>query len=127
MPTKALQYPNLLTIPTGTGLSASGNSTAINLPPTSSAPYGVVIHVKFTLGSLTNAVVIPQILNPDGSTWGDVYSGAALQSTGTMTVSTNAAMTIFPFGAKQFRVRYTSSGTATSSALVVDATCFVIF
>jgi hypothetical protein len=124
MPTKALQYPNLLNL---TPLAASGNSTAINLPPTSSAPYGVVIHVKFTIGSLTNATVVPQILNPDGSTWQDVYSGAAIQSTGTMAASTNAALTIFPFGAKQFRCRYTSTGTVTSSALVIDATCFVIY
>ena len=124
MPTKALQYPNLLTV---TPLAASGNSTAINLPPTSSAPYGVVVHVKFTLGSLTNATVIPQILNPDGSTWQDIYVNAAVQSTGAMAASTNACFTIFPFGAKQFRVRYTSTGTVTSSALTVDATCFVIY
>lgn len=123
MPTKAYQYPNLMNL---TPLAASGNSTAINLPPTSQAPYGIVLHIKFTLGSLTNATVVPQILNPDGTTWQDIYVNAAVQSSGTLTANTNLCMTIFPFGAKQFRVRYATTGTVTSSALVVDATGFLI-
>lgn len=124
MPTKAIQYPNLMNL---TPLAASGNSTAINLPVTSLAPYGVIVHVKFTIGSLTNAVVFPQVLNPDGSTWEDMYAQGAVSSSGTMAASVNLAFTVFVFGCKQFRVRYTSSGTVTSSALVVDATGYQIF
>lgn len=124
MPTKALQFPNLLNL---TPLAASGNSTAINLPATSAAPYGVVIHIKFTIGSLTNATVVPQLLNPDSSTWQDIYVNAAVQSSGALAASTNLAMTILPFGCKQFRCRYTSTGTVTSSALIIDATCFPIY
>lgn len=123
MPTKAIQYPNLLNV---TPLAASGNSAGINLPPTSFASYGVTLHIKFTLGSLTNATIVPQILNPDGSTWQDLYAQGALSSSGTLTASTNLCMTLHVYGAKQFRVRYASTGTVTSSALVVDATGYQI-
>ena len=123
MPTKLLQYPNLLTL---TPLAASGNSAAINLPVTSSVPYGVIIHVKFTLGSLTNCTVTPQLLNPDGSTWEDIYAQGAISSTGALIASASLALYIAPFGCKQFRVRYATTGTVTSSQLIIDATCNVI-
>jgi len=124
MPTRAIQYPNLLTL---TPLAASGNSTAINLPPSSLVSYGVIIHVKFTLGSLTNATVFPQVLNPDGSTWEDMYAQGAISSTGALVASGNLALTVFVFGCKQFRCRYTSTGTVTSSQLIIDATGFPIY
>lgn len=119
MATKYIQYPNLLTV---TPLAASGNSTAINLPFTSQAPYGIILHIKFTLGSLTNATVVPQLLNPDGSTWEDLYMQGAVSGSGTLTASTNLSLWLPAFGCKQFRVRYASTGTVTSSALTVDAT-----
>lgn len=124
MPTKAIQYPNLLNL---TPLAASGNSNPINLPPTSFVSYGVTIYIKFTVGSLTNATFVPQILNPDGSTWCDYYVANAVNGTGTVTVSTNASLTVHVYGAKQMRVRYTTTGTVTSSAAVIDATGYQIF
>ncbi len=124
MPTKPLTFPNLLTL---TPLLASGNSIAPNLPTTSSAPYGIVLHVKFTLGSLTNCIITPQVLNPDGATWEPVYALGAASATGlTLTASGNAALFIAPFGCKQFRVAYTTSGATTSSQLIIDATALVI-
>jgi hypothetical protein len=123
MATKYLQYANLMNL---TPLAASGNSTAINLPFTSQAPYGVILHIKFTLGSLTNAAVIPQLLNPDGTTWEDLYMQGAVSGSGTMAASTNLSLWLPAFGCKQFRVRYTATGTVTSSQLIVDATGTII-
>ncbi len=119
MPSFPFVLPNLLTIPAATGLSASGNSAAASLPPRSSN-MAVTVYVKFTQGSLTSAVVTLQVLAQDGSTWMDV-NGAAY-TTGTMTADTNMAITALLPGVKQFRCRYTKIGTATNSALVIDAT-----
>lgn len=122
MPSLPFVLPQPLNIPTGTGLSASGNSTAISLPP-KSANMAVTFHIKFTVGSLTNAQFIVQALNPDGATWEDVVGpNGSLLGTALITTSQNLAVSALLPGVKQARVRYTSTGTATSSGVVVDAT-----
>lgn len=105
-----------------TPLAASGNSAAISLPPRS-ATMKATFHIKFTLGSLTNCQVIAQALNPDGATWQDIVVGAGgLLGTAVLVASNNLALQVEAPGVKQLRVRYTTTGTVTSSALVIDAT-----
>jgi len=120
MPSFAFVMPQPLNIPSGTGLSASGNSNPINLPP-KSANMAVTIHGKFTKGSLTNATFVVQALNPDGSTWADLIG--AQYTTGALAADTNFAIPVLIPGVKQVRVRYASTGTTTGSAIVIDSTC----
>lgn len=119
MPSIPFVLPQPLNIPTGTGLSASGNSNAISLPPRS-ANMAVTIHGKFTKGSLTNAAFFVQALNPDGSTWADLVGSQ--YASGTLTADGQFCIPVLLPGVKQVRVRYTSTGTATGSAIVIDAT-----
>lgn len=124
MPSKLYQYAQLLNV---TPLAASGNSSAPTVPALGvNAMWGIKLHIKLTIGSLTNAQVVAQVLNPDGSTWEDDYVAGALNATSLSTVSNNFALTLFVYGCKSFRVRYTSTGTVTSSALIVDATAYPI-
>ena len=102
-----------------TPLAASGNSTALVLNP-KSADMMCVWHIKFTLGSLTNCTVTIQILNPDGSTWQSL--NGAQYTTGAMTVSTNTAIPVVCSGVKSVRATYTTTGTVTSSQLIIDCT-----
>lgn len=105
-----------------TPLAASGNSAAISLPPRSSN-MAVTFHGKLTIGSLTNAQIFMQALNPDGSTWADIVVGAGgILGTALLTVSTNFVLSAILPGVKQVRCRYTTTGTVTSSVLVLDAT-----
>jgi hypothetical protein len=119
MPSIPYVMPQLLNL---TPLAASGNSNPISLPPRS-ATCAVVFHIKFTKGSLTNGQVFVQALNPDGSTWADLIGGGStVLSTGTLSADTNIAIYCVAAGAKQLRCRYTTTGTVTSSVLVIDAT-----
>src|SRR6266498_3861970 len=101
---------NLLNL---TPLAASGNSSPISLPPRS-ATMNAVVHIRFTKGSLTNGSFFVQALNPDGSTWSDMLNLAS----GTLTADTNMAIPVNAAGVKQVRVRYATTGTVTSSAVV---------
>lgn len=120
MPSNPFVLPQPLNL---TPLAASGNSNAVSLPPRS-INMAVTFHIKFTLGSLTNAQFIVQALNPDGTTWQDVIVGAGgLLGTALLVASANqAVIAVLAPGVKQLRVRYTSTGTVTSSAVVIDAT-----
>lgn len=113
MPSLPFVLPQPLNL---TPLAASGNSAAISLPPRS-ANMAVTFHGKLTIGSLTNAQVFLQALNPDGTTWADVVG----QNTAVLTANANFALSALLPGVKQVRCRYTSTGTVTSSALVLDA------
>jgi hypothetical protein len=115
MPSFPFVFSNALNV---TPMLASGNSTAVSLPPRS-ANMAVVAHCKFTVGSLTNATIKLQALNPDGTTWEDVVG----QTTGAITASGNYALSAVLAGVKQVRVAYSTTGTTTSSALIVDFTC----
>lgn len=117
MPSFAFVMPQPLNL---TPLAASGNSGTINLPPKTSN-MAVTIHGKFTLGSLTNATFTVQALNPDGTTWANLVG--AQYTTGVLTANTNFAIPVLAPGCKQLRVAYTSTGTVTGSAIVIDATC----
>lgn len=116
MPSFPYVMPQLMNL---TPLAASGNSNPVSLPPRS-ANMAVTIHIKFTKGSLTNATFIVQALNPDGSTWQDLVGAA--YTTGALTADSSLAIPVLLSGVKQVRVRYTSTGTVTSSAAVIDAT-----
>ncbi len=118
MPSTPFVFPQPLNIPAATGLSASGNSNPVSLK-NKSVNMAVTFHIKFTLGSLTNATFVAQVLNPDTSTWEDYNTG----TTGTLTANSNVAIPVSCPGALQARVRYASTGTATNSAVVIDATC----
>jgi hypothetical protein len=119
MPSLPFVLPQPLNL---TPLAASGNSAAISLPPRS-ANMAVTFNIKFTVGSLTNAQFIVQALNPDGTTWQDVVTGAgALVGTAVLTANANQALSVLLPGVKQVRMRYTSTGSTTSSAVVIDAT-----
>lgn len=119
MPSNPFVYPQLLNL---TPLAASGNTNPISLPPRSLA-MNVTFHIKFTLGSLTNAQFFVQALNPDGTTWQDMVSDAGgLISTAVLTANQNQAIPVYAPGVKQLRIRYVSSGTVTSSAVVIDTT-----
>lgn len=119
MPSFPYVMPQMLNL---TPLAASGNSAAVSLPPRS-ANMAVTIQVKFTKGSLTNCQVILQALAVDGSTWLDVVTGAgSLVGTATLTADTTQAFSALLPGVKQVRCRYTTTGTVTSSALVIDCT-----
>jgi hypothetical protein len=80
-------------------------------------------HIKFTIGSLTNATFTLQALNPDGVTWGTVLSGAGTAvSTGALVANGNYALSVPTPGVKQLRVAYVTTGTLTSSGVVIDCT-----
>jgi predicted phage tail protein len=119
MPSFPYVMPQMLNL---TPLAASGNSSAISLPPRS-ANMAVTVQVKFTKGSLTNGQVILQALHVDGATWLDVVTGAgALVGTAVLTADSSLAFSAILPGVKQVRCRYATTGTVTSSALVIDAT-----
>lgn len=119
MPSFPFVFPQLMNL---TPLAASGNSNPINIPPKSGSML-VVVHIKFTLGSLTNASFTVQALNPDGSTWESmILAGSTALGTGTITASGNYALGAICSGVKQIRVTYTTTGTVTSSAAIIDAT-----
>ncbi len=88
------------------------NSGAVSLPPRS-ADMAVTFHIKFTLGSLTNAVFTVQALNPDGSTWQSLVG--AQYASGTLTASTNLSISAMVPGAKQLRVQVVTTGAANTS------------
>lgn len=75
----------------------------------------VTLFVRFTLGSLTNVIITPQV-SYDGSTWHDVTSPGAL----TLTASGNKAVPLDLTGAKLFRATAQGTGTVTSSSLQLD-------
>jgi len=116
MPSNPFVLPQPLNL---TPLAASGNSNPISLPPRS-INMAVTFHIKFTKGSLTNAAFTIQALNPDGSTWASLIG--AQYTTGTLSADTNCVLTALLPGVKQVRIAYTSTGTVTSSAVVIDAT-----
>lgn len=119
MPSSVFTYASPLVL---TPLAASGNSTAVSLPPKSQY-MGVTFHIKFTLGSLTNATFTVQALNPDGATWQNLLTATgAAYSTGALAASANVALAVAAPGCKQLRVAYISSGTVTSSAVTIDCT-----
>ena len=122
MPSVPFVLPQPLNIATGTGLSASGFSNPISLPPRS-ADMAATFHVKFTLGSLTNATFTLQALNPDGVTWGTVItSGATAVSTGVLTAAGSFAISALLPGCKSLRIAYVTTGVLTASGVVIDCT-----
>ena len=122
MPTVPYTFPQPLNIPTGTGLSASGNSNPVSTVQRT-ADMALTFHIKFTLGGLTNATFTLQALNPDGATWGAVLTGAgATVGTGVLVASGNFALTVASPGAKQMRIAYVTTGVTASSGVVIDCT-----
>ena len=122
MPSVPFVLPQPLNILAATGLSASGFSNPISLPPRS-ADMSATFHFKFTLGSLTNATFTLQALNPDGVTWGSlIQGGAIIVGTGTLTASGSYAITCLAPGCKSLRVAYVTTGALTGSAVVIDCT-----
>lgn len=119
MPSFPFVMPQMLNL---TPLAASGSSAVVNLPPRS-ADMLATIHIKFTLGSLTNAAFTIKALNPDGSTFETIIgNGTTPLGTGTLTANGNFAFPVLVPGVKQLRVDYTTTGTATGSAAVIDCT-----
>ena len=122
MPSVPFVLPQPLNIAAATGLSASGFSNPISLPPRS-ADMSATFHFKFTLGSLTNVTFSIQALNPDGITWGSVITGGATAlGTGVLTASGNYAISALLPGCKSLRVAYVTTGALTGSAVVIDCT-----
>lgn len=119
MPSLAYVFPQLMNL---TPLLASGNSNAISLPPRSSNSL-VTVHMKLTLGSLTNMQFTIVALNPDGSTFAQLIGvGTTPMGTGVIAASGNYAFTFSVAGVKQIRVAYVTTGVTTSSAAIIDAT-----
>lgn len=116
---KAFEYGQSLNIATSTGLSASGNSTAISLPPKATR-MAATYFINFTKGSLTSATFKVQATN-DGTTWWDLLGVNGYNyTTGTLSASTKAAIPVVVSGVQQLRVAYSKVGTATSSGVTVD-------
>jgi hypothetical protein len=94
-------------------LTTSPVATAVlNVPATLDG--WVQVNVAFTLWSLTNVIIKPQILGPDGN-WEDVTDPGSL----TLTADGNKAFAVCCKGAKQFRCTATGTGTVTSSSLAL--------
>lgn len=119
MPSFPFVLPQMLNL---TPLAASGSSGVANLPPRS-ANMAATIHIKFTIGSLTNASFTVKALNPDGTTFETIIgNGSTALGTGVITASGNFAFPILVPGVKQLRVDYTTTGTVTGSAAIIDCT-----
>lgn len=88
-------------------------SNTVSLPAT--ATQYMMVFCDFTIGSLTNVIIQPQ-LSYDGTNWFDLTDPGSLTITAT-------GKKVFPVngqGAKLFRVTATGTGTVTSSSLKVD-------
>jgi len=112
MPSTSFKYsPQLLA---SAVTAASGSSIAVGIP--SKSQYQVVnLLCNFTLGSLTNITLIPQITF-DGATWWNVLPAMLA-----ITVTGTYAIPVLCAGAKQVRLSYTTTGVVTGSLLAVDA------
>lgn len=75
----------------------------------------ITVYANFTLGSLTNVIINPQ-LSDDGTNWYDVSDPGAL----TLTATGKKAFSVCAKGAKQFRCQATGTGTVTSSSLTLN-------
>lgn len=75
----------------------------------------ITVYANFTIGSLTNVILNPQI-SDDGTNWYDVTDPGTL----TITATGKKAFSICSKGAKQFRVQATGTGTVTSSSLALN-------
>src|SRR6266702_5159221 len=75
----------------------------------------IQVYVDFTLGSLTNVIIKPQVNDGTSSTWSDVTDPGTL----TLTADGNKAFAVNCKGAKQFRCTATGTGTVTSSSLAI--------
>lgn len=119
MPSFPFVLPQMLNL---TPLAASGSSAVVSLPPRS-ADMLATIHIKFTLGSLTNAAFTIKALNPDGTTFETIIgNGSTALGTGTITASGNFAFPVLVPGVKQLRVDYVTTGTVAGSAAIIDCT-----
>lgn len=91
-------------------------AVASNVVPVNQTLNGrIQVYCNFTLGSLTNVIINPQV-SEDGTNWYDVTDPGSL----TITATGKKAFTIDASGAKQFRVQATGTGTVTSSSLAID-------
>lgn len=115
MPSFPFSYPRIMNL-TPLVAGSAQFTNAINIPQRSGSMLVNLLY-QFTLGSLTNVVLTAQVLNMDGSTWHDILSTA----TAALVANTNGAIPVIAAGAKQVRLKYLATGTATSSALIVDA------
>jgi hypothetical protein len=113
-------YPFNFPTQTLTPLAASGNTNPITLK-NRSVNAAAVFHIKFTLGSLTNATFTVQQQNPDGATW-ETLSGSQY-TTGTVTASGGWAIAVGPGITQPVRLAYTTTGTTTGSQVVLDVSC----
>lgn len=88
---------------------------AAQFTATKSADGTLSVRADFTVGSLTNVILNPQV-SPDGTTWYDVTTPGALTITATGTKYFSFAIG----GAKFARVTATGTGTVTSSSLTLN-------
>ncbi|TXH41900.1 MAG: hypothetical protein E6Q97_36660 [Desulfurellales bacterium] len=92
----------------------TGAVASSNFPLQTTLDQWVNLQADFTIGSLTNVIITPQVSN-DGSTWYDVTSpgAATLTATGTKTIPVCCK------GWKLFRATAQGTGTVTSSSLTL--------
>jgi hypothetical protein len=93
-----------------TGAVASSNTRAL-----ATLTQRLMLFVDFTIGSLTNVIITPQV-SVDGTTWYDITDPGAL----TLTATGKKAVPLNIQGAKLFRCTAQGTGTVTSSSLQLD-------
>lgn len=88
-------------------------SSTISLPAT--FDQNLVLFCDFTIGSLTNVIITPQV-SYDGTNWFDLTDPGAL----TVTATGKKAIPLQCAGAKMFRATAQGTGTVTGSLLKLD-------
>jgi hypothetical protein len=93
--------------------NAAVASSSISLPATNDQ--SIMLFCDFTVGSLTNVIITPQV-SYDGTNWFDMTDPGAL----TLTATGKKSIPLRCQGAKMFRATATGTGTVTSSSLQLD-------
>lgn len=88
-------------------------SSTVRIPAT--ADQRIMVYADFTIGSLTNVIITPQV-SYDGTNWFNLTSPGAL----TATATGKYAIPCNCQGAKLFRVTAQGTGTVTSSSLKLE-------